>query len=259
MQRNYLTTTIKRLFMLSGHYCCAPGCTNAIYARVGDEDVLIGEIAHIEGSSDEGPRPNPALSRADRDGYDNLILLCPTHHSLVDKADSEFSVETLRRWKSDAVRATRERLAAGSSEVTFAELEMICDAFSQVNLGTPSTPMTAPNIDAKMAANGLTAEVGFMMTVGLGQAGMVADLIGRLAQISGRYPERLRAGFLARYEEALDSGLTGDDVFVYLVDSASDAVVSPQSDRQQIWIAQSAALAVVCHLFELCDLFEAPA
>jgi hypothetical protein len=45
---------------------------------------IIGHIAHIVGHSDTGPRPDPTISEQHRNGYANLVLLCPTHHAEVD-------------------------------------------------------------------------------------------------------------------------------------------------------------------------------
>ncbi len=45
----------------------------------------IGEIAHIVSRSPDGPRGNESLQSENRDDYTNLILLCPNHHSEIDK------------------------------------------------------------------------------------------------------------------------------------------------------------------------------
>jgi hypothetical protein len=259
MPRSYTQLTLKRLFNMSGQYCAFPACSTRIFEDVGGDPVLIGEIAHIESSSDVGPRANPSLSERQRDSYSNLIVLCPTHHSLVDKADSSFLVEELRLWKADVERATADRLSVGSVDVTFAELSLICDAFAEGYSPIASTPMVAVGVEAKMLANGLTAAVRFWMTTGLSQAWMVTDFMNRQAQIIPTYPEKLRAGFVNQYNELRAEGVEGDDLFFALVSFGAEAALSPQSSGERIWVAQSAALAVICHLFEVCDLFEVPA
>lgn len=42
-------------------------------------------MCHIRARRKKGPRYDPTLSAKERDGFDNLILLCPTCHTLVDK------------------------------------------------------------------------------------------------------------------------------------------------------------------------------
>lgn len=59
---------------------------------------MIGEMAHVIGRSAAGPRGVP---EGGADTYDNLILLCPTHHTHIDKAPGEFPEDLLRAWKTE--------------------------------------------------------------------------------------------------------------------------------------------------------------
>ncbi len=57
----------------------------------------MGEMAHIIAQSQEGPRGDGV---GGDDTYENLILLCPTHHREVDKAPKgTFPADMLREWK----------------------------------------------------------------------------------------------------------------------------------------------------------------
>ncbi len=69
----------------------------------------IGEMAHIIPRSVDGPR---GQNEPGADTYDNLILLCPTCHTLVDKGPSQYPRDLLLRWKSEHERGIRE---AGAS------------------------------------------------------------------------------------------------------------------------------------------------
>lgn len=64
-----------------------------------------GEMAHIVGQSldDASPRGNYPLAKNLRDEVDNLMLLCPTHHQVIDQAiaQGDFTVELLRRLKTE--------------------------------------------------------------------------------------------------------------------------------------------------------------
>jgi len=77
----------------------------------------LGEMAHIVARSREGPRGNETMSLADRDAYDNLILLCPTHHVQVDKDVGTWSVARLRTTKADHEHWLSEQLSAGGIRV----------------------------------------------------------------------------------------------------------------------------------------------
>jgi hypothetical protein len=61
--------------------------------------VVIGEEAHIVAQSVNGPRGKPPLNPEQRDAYSNLILLCPTHHNLVDSDEDAFPVARLLTMK----------------------------------------------------------------------------------------------------------------------------------------------------------------
>jgi hypothetical protein len=47
---------------------------------------VIGKIAHIVADSDDGPRADRQMSEDARRREPNLILLCGTHHDIVDRS-----------------------------------------------------------------------------------------------------------------------------------------------------------------------------
>ncbi len=49
-----------------------------------DPVVVVGDIAHIAGASDDGPRARKELTQDERDDYKNLILLCKNCHGKID-------------------------------------------------------------------------------------------------------------------------------------------------------------------------------
>lgn len=90
-------STIKRLFFAAGRRCSFPGCA----VRLVDESgAIIGEICHMKARNARGPRYDPSQSEAERQGYDNLLLLCPTHHRTIDAQPEVFSVELLNDMKA---------------------------------------------------------------------------------------------------------------------------------------------------------------
>lgn len=67
-------------------------------------------MAHIIAHSANGPRGGV---KSGDDNYVNLILLCPTHHTIIDKApEGQFTVERLLQWKATHERRIEESLAA---------------------------------------------------------------------------------------------------------------------------------------------------
>ncbi len=60
--------------------------------------VPTAETAHIHALSDAGPRADPGMSTEERNSVENLLLLCPSCHDIVDK--TEVGAEELRTLKA---------------------------------------------------------------------------------------------------------------------------------------------------------------
>lgn len=88
-----------RLFSEAAGRCQNPACNLPLFHDIGKTTIHIGEMAHVFAANDDGPRPNRALSAAQRGNYDNLILLCPSCHTKIDKAAAEFPDTLILEWK----------------------------------------------------------------------------------------------------------------------------------------------------------------
>jgi len=96
-------STVKRLFAVSGNRCAFPKCE----APMTLEGTLVGEICHIKGKQPGSARYDPAQTPAERHDYENLILLCAPHHTVIDDDEESYTVDRLRKMKSDhEARAT---------------------------------------------------------------------------------------------------------------------------------------------------------
>lgn len=60
-------------------------------------------MAHICGDKPGANRHDAGQTVAERDDYQNLILLCPTHHRLIDRKENEatYTVKVLLAMKAD--------------------------------------------------------------------------------------------------------------------------------------------------------------
>ena len=262
MGRSYTDRDLKLLFGRSGMFCAFPKCRALlIEPRTNvDDEVVIGQIAHIVAHADAGPRADAGFPATDRDRYPNLILLCPNHHALVDAQDSTYTVEQMRNWKADLETWVEERLTEGMREIHFAELEVVCSALTSGLLPLASSALTAVPPPEKMAHNELTVLTSRRMTIGLMQAPQVADYLQEMAtRVDAGFPQRLRKGFVTEYERLREEGMRGDALFLAIEIFAFEAAVSPDTSGDERFVIRSAALAVLCHLFEVCDVFEAPA
>jgi hypothetical protein len=89
------------------------------------------ETAHIRAANDGGRRYVKDMSDEDRNGFDNLVLLCLVHHKIVDKIrPNDFSIQTLQAWKTTRESAGRAALR-GLRGLTEARLqELIAESFT---------------------------------------------------------------------------------------------------------------------------------
>ena len=99
--RNYSDKTLKILFGLSGNQCTHPECTNNVIepATEYSEAAVIAQICHIYAVSVAGPRGKGGLTDEELKSPENLILLCPTHHVVVDKQYETYPAKLLKQWK----------------------------------------------------------------------------------------------------------------------------------------------------------------
>lgn len=99
----------KMLYANSGNVCAICG-----EKLVSDNTVNIAEICHIEAVNENGARYNSNLTNEYVNSYENLILLCPRCHKIIDdKANAErYTVKHLKRMKKiheDKVRTALEK------------------------------------------------------------------------------------------------------------------------------------------------------
>jgi hypothetical protein len=78
-----------------GKVCAFPGCQTLL----GYDDVFIGEICHIKGEKPMSSRYNQNMTDNERESSDNLLVLCPTHHTIIDKNSSKYPAEYLKNLK----------------------------------------------------------------------------------------------------------------------------------------------------------------
>lgn len=98
--------TVHRLYALSGNRCAFPKCTTPLVI----ENSCVSDVCHIKAASPGGPRYDSTQDELDRHGFDNLLLLCKTHHKVVDDDDEAYSIERLIRMKTEH-EAKSERLS----------------------------------------------------------------------------------------------------------------------------------------------------
>ena len=107
-----------------GYHCSNPNCQVVSTIGPGDDEksvVLLGEAAHIIGAIQSGisPRADSTKKISEIVSLENGIWLCRNCHRLVDSKISTYTVDALRKWKSQAEARQAKLLEEQSS--TFVE------------------------------------------------------------------------------------------------------------------------------------------
>jgi len=101
--------TIKRLFAVSGNQCYFPNCKTPLVDE--ESGTVTGEICHIKGRKSGSPRYDPNQSDEERHGFDNLLLICPFHHKVIDDDPNSYTISRLNE-----IKVEHEKLHAGGEE-----------------------------------------------------------------------------------------------------------------------------------------------
>jgi hypothetical protein len=99
MRKKISIKNLEILLAKSAGYCQNPSCNMDLFPYFGNGTYAdIREAAHIVSSSPNGPRANDG-DRENLENPDNILLLCPNCHSIIDKSPKSFKKELLFSWK----------------------------------------------------------------------------------------------------------------------------------------------------------------
>lgn len=103
--------TRRKLWGVSGNVCAFPGCNLRVVERLADTDrtSVVGEECHIVAQSPKATRGVESLTDDEKrdwshivDGinrYDNLVVLCSVHHTIIDDKEQGFTVAKIVQMK----------------------------------------------------------------------------------------------------------------------------------------------------------------
>lgn len=118
--------TIKNLCANSQRTCAFPGCGRPLTCKVEGVDYFSGEFCHIEGVQKKAARYNPARTPEHINDPDNLVLMCPEHHKIIDAMPDKFPAERIREFKRAQEQAACTDISPEDrywAEVAFAQLQ----------------------------------------------------------------------------------------------------------------------------------------
>ena len=133
--------TVKHLFAVSGNHCAFPNCDSPLVEETG---TVTGEIAHIRAASENGPRFDPRQSDEERHSFDNLMLLCGRHHTIIDSEIDQYPVALLLEMKhthekKSVVEINPEDGAIAQSLVQKYQNVVLINSGGNVAIGSPGT------------------------------------------------------------------------------------------------------------------------
>lgn len=241
------------LAMKSGNLCAFADCRKPLTSDgVKAEPAIIGEAAHIYGENPGTDKKKPSaryredMTDSERNHYNNLIYLCPSCHTKIDKQEEDYPAELLFRIKDEHELWVEEKLDSSMSDVSFAELEIAAKAIASGNHVVNGDLNVIPP-EAKLNKNQLTSVSRSYLAMGLSRSSEVTRFLAQMSQLDDDYPTRLRDGFKQQYGE-LKQEFSGDDLFMAMLAFAEGGF----SEFRQ----KAASLALLSHLFHLCEVFE---
>lgn len=241
------------LAMKSGNLCALTDCRTSLTSEGSEaEPAVIGEAAHIYGESSGTEKKRPSaryrvdMTDEERNHYNNLIYLCPTCHTKIDKQEEDFPAEKLFKIKEEHEVWVAEQLDLGMSDVGFAELEIAAKAIASGKHVINGDFIVIPP-DEKLSKNNLGSVSRSYIAMGLSRSSEVRRFLAQMSQLDDEYPIRLRDGFKQKYSE-LKAQMNGDELFMAMLEFSQSGLTNFKQ--------QAASLALLSHLFHICEVFE---
>jgi hypothetical protein len=101
--RDEFPETVKNVLRLRASNCCSY-CKKLTSGPSQESPTAVasdGEAAHISAASPGGRRYDPSMSKEERSSINNGIWLCSNHARLIDRDEVTFTIEVLKKMKSD--------------------------------------------------------------------------------------------------------------------------------------------------------------
>lgn len=115
---------IKLLWGRAAARCSFPNCQRRLTQdkNSASGNFSLGEQAHIVGENENAPRGKSPLTVNERNSYFNLILLCPTHHTIIDKNHEDYPIEKLYLMKAQHELWVEQRLSESKGRLNAHDL-----------------------------------------------------------------------------------------------------------------------------------------
>ena len=245
------SSTQKVLLLRSGGVCAKCKQQLTIKSEANSLFSPIAEFAHIYPYEENGPRHNDrkqiGLSPTCINSQENIIVLCPSCHTIIDKLPNDYPAEKLLKLKARHEKWVSDQLAQASLDISFSELDVICKAILSQSTSIPSDyrfDFSIIDINSKIKKNKLSSNVEHLIVTGLSRADFIQKYLNTQPDIN--FTPNLVNVFKNLYN-LLSMQYEGDELYYKLLDK-----ISPSYD----FLKRSAANAVMSYLFHQCEIFE---
>jgi hypothetical protein len=239
-----------RLAFKSGDICAffsSGTCKQRLTTDDGISGCIVGEAAHIYGEKPNSARYGPDMSDIERNSYDNLLYLCPNCHTKIDKLPSNYPGNALIALKSKHEDYINKRIQEDLVDISFAELEIAAKAIA-TGLYTVDSDLHLMPPQEKIKKNGLSLEIKSLIVGGLSRSSEVSSYLNKQSQLEPNFAQCLKNGFKIKYMHFKEKGLHGDDLFMGILNHVNACAKDMR--------IMAANLAIICYLFEICEIFE---
>jgi len=247
MSGNISLPQMKVLYGCSGSVCAICKVQLAIEKQDGSY-YQIGEMGHIEGEKPASKRYNPDMTDKERQSYNNLILLCPNCHTLIDNDEEKYTVDYLLNIKSTHESKIRQVYIKPINGLQYVELAAILKYLSSDSVGNNKNYSDYNSIrpDEKISKNNLSNSTADYITMGLNRFNLLQDYLNENLDIE--FAENLRKTFVEKYRKLKETTSDNDKIFYELWEFAS----LNNSDKKY----QAAGLTIVTYFFHECEVLE---
>lgn len=145
----YTERTLKILFTRAGKSCAFPKCSMQIIDE--ETNIVVCEICHIKSRNTLGPRYDVRQTYTERNSYENLVVLCPIHHKIIDENFVSYSVDRL-----NGIKAEHEAKVAANLENPQEKLDFLRELDDRIKLIIKHEKVLEDNTNVK-DASGSTA------------------------------------------------------------------------------------------------------
>ncbi|TBD04569.1 hypothetical protein ELH21_09275 [Rhizobium leguminosarum] len=147
-------TDIKLLFARSGNRCAFPKCT----APMALGDTLTGEVCHIKGVRLGSARHDPDQTPSERHHYANLVLMCSTHHTVIDDDEKSYTNERLLEIKREHEATATQISDSEASKVAVSFVQNVANIGQSGGLSAHTVNTSSITVHSAPSGNHLVCQ-----------------------------------------------------------------------------------------------------